>query len=75
MAPADYKVKFKELKSRVGIDDVAYSLGYRCENNTGEDGKCGLFINGVIGNRKMADVEVAELLERRSILLDGFATK
>ena len=35
MAPADYKVKFKELKSRVGIDDVAYSLGYRLDRKAG----------------------------------------
>ena len=27
--------------------------GYRCENTIGEDPKCGLFIIGVIGNRKM----------------------
>ena len=26
---ADYKVDFQELKSKVGIDDVAYELGYR----------------------------------------------
>lgn len=58
-----------------GGNVVKTCKGYRCENNTGEDGKCGLFINGVIGNRKMADAEVAELLEKRSILLDGFATK
>ena len=58
-----------------GGNVVKTCKGYRCENNTGEDGKCGLFINGVIGNRKMADSEVAELLEKRSILLDGFATK
>ena len=45
-----------------GGNVVKTCKGYRCENNTGEDGKCGLFINGVIGNRKMADAEVAELL-------------
>ena len=49
--------------------------GYRCENNTGEDAKCGLFINGVIGNRKMSDEEISTLLEKREIMLDGFATK
>ncbi len=49
--------------------------GYRCENNTGEAPKCGLFINGVIGNRKMADHEIAELLSQRRIMLDGFASK
>ncbi|WP_438590423.1 hypothetical protein [Duncaniella muris] len=35
MAPADYKVKFKELKSRVGIDDVAYSLGTTLDAQAG----------------------------------------
>lgn len=49
--------------------------GYRCENNTGGEGGCPLFINGVIGNRKMADPEIAELLAKRSIMLDGFATR
>ncbi len=58
-----------------GGNVVKTCKGYRCENNTGEDGKCGLFINGVIGNRKMSDDEIAELLKKRSILLDGFATK
>lgn len=24
----DYKVNFKDLKAKVGIDDVAYALGY-----------------------------------------------
>ena len=26
---SDYKVNFREMKSRVGIDDIAYALGYR----------------------------------------------
>ena len=45
MAPADYKVKFKELKSRVGIDDVAYSLGYRLDRKAG----VGRYIELVLG--------------------------
>ena len=50
-----------------GGNVVKTCKGYRCENNTGEDGKCGLFINGVIGNRKM--------LHKKSIVtfFDGFA--
>lgn len=32
---ADYKVNFKELKSRVGIEEVAYSLGYRVDRKAG----------------------------------------
>ena len=31
----DYKVNFKELKSRVGVDDVAYALGYRLDRKAG----------------------------------------
>lgn len=49
--------------------------GYRCEHNLGEQPSCVLNINGIIGNRKMNDEEIAELLEKRCILLDGFATK
>lgn len=45
MAPADYKIKFKELKSRVGIDDVAYSLGYRLDRKAG----VGRYIELVLG--------------------------
>ena len=29
------KVDFKELKGKVGIDDVAYSLGYRINRKAG----------------------------------------
>lgn len=58
-----------------GGNVVKTCKGYRCENNTGEAPKCGVFINGVIGNRKMSDSEIATLLEKREILLDGFATK
>ena len=32
---ADYKVNFKQLKSRVGIEEVAYSLGYRVDRKAG----------------------------------------
>ena len=31
----DYKVNFKELKSRVGVTDVAYALGYRLDRKAG----------------------------------------
>lgn len=43
---ADYKVNFKELKSRVGIDDIAYSLGYRLDRKAG----VGRYIELVLGN-------------------------
>lgn len=32
---ADFKVDFSKMKSRVGIDDVAYSLGYRLNRKAG----------------------------------------
>lgn len=58
-----------------GGNVVKTCKGYRCENNTGEHPSCVLNINAIIGNRKMNDGEIAEFLEKRHILLDGFATK
>ena len=43
---ADYKVNFKELKSRVGIHDIAYALGYRMDRKAG----VGRYIELVLGN-------------------------
>lgn len=42
---ADYKVNFKELKSRVGVDDIAYALGYRLDRKAG----VGRYIELVLG--------------------------
>lgn len=42
---ADYKVNFKELKSRVGVDDIAYALGYRLDRKAG----VGKYIELVLG--------------------------
>lgn len=58
-----------------GGNVVKTCKGYRCENNVGDNPSCVLNINAILGNRKMADNEIAELLEKRSVLLDGFATK
>jgi len=58
-----------------GGNVVKTCKGYRCEGNIGEQPTCKLNINAIIGNRKMADGEVAELLEKRHILLDGFSSK
>ena len=58
-----------------GGNVVKTCKGYRCENNTGEHPSCVLNINAIIGNRKMNDGEIAEFLEKRRILLDGFSTK
>ena len=58
-----------------GSNVVKTCKGYRCENNTGEHPSCVLNINAIIGNRKMNDEEIAEFLEKRYILLDGFSTR
>ncbi|MCS2793823.1 DUF3991 and toprim domain-containing protein [Bacteroides faecis] len=42
---ADYKVNFKELKARVGVDDIAYALGYRLDRKAG----VGRYIELVLG--------------------------
>lgn len=70
----------KEFKSvgrcpLCGGSVVKTGKGFRCENNIGEEPKCELFINGVIGNRKMADNEISELLAQGRIMLDGFANR
>ena len=44
----DYKVNFKELKARVGIDDVAYALGYRLDRKAG----IGKYVEMVLGDGK-----------------------
>lgn len=46
MSMADYIVNFKDLKARVGIDDVAYSLGYRLDRKAG----VGRYIELVLGD-------------------------
>ena len=42
---ADYKVNFKDLKARVGVDDIAYALGYRLDRKAG----VGRYIELVLG--------------------------
>lgn len=42
----DYKVNFKELKSRVGVTDMAYALGYRLDRKAG----VGRYIELVLGD-------------------------
>ena len=42
---SDYKVNFKEMKSRVGVDDIAYALGYRLDRKAG----VGRYIELVLG--------------------------
>jgi len=41
----DYQINFKELKSRVGVDDIAYALGYRLDRKAG----VGKYIELVLG--------------------------
>ena len=45
---ADYKVDFQDLKSKVGIDDVAYELGYRLDRKAG----VGRYIELALGDGK-----------------------
>lgn len=45
MATGDHKINFRDLKSRVGIDDVAYALGYRLDRKAG----VGRYIELVLG--------------------------
>lgn len=45
MANGDHKINFRDLKSRVGIDDVAYALGYRLDRKAG----VGRYIELVLG--------------------------
>ena len=45
---ADYKVDFKELKARVGVDDIAYALGYRLDRKAG----VGKYIELVLGDSR-----------------------
>lgn len=42
---AEYKVNFKQLKNHVGVDDVAYSLGYRLDKKAG----VGRYVELVLG--------------------------
>lgn len=42
----DYQVNFKELKARVGVDDIAYALGYRLDKKAG----VGKYIELVLGD-------------------------
>lgn len=44
----DYKVNFKDLKAKVGIDDVAYALGYRLDRKAG----VGRYMELVLGDGK-----------------------
>ena len=46
MAQGEHRIKFSELKSRVGIDDVAYTLGYRIDRKAG----VGRYIELVLGD-------------------------
>ena len=58
-----------------GGNVVKTCKGYRCENALGEHPTCQLNINALLGNRKMSDDEITELLTKRRMLLDGFVSK
>ena len=63
----DYRT-LSVLRRQRGEDMQGLSL----RKHTGEHPSCVLNINAIIGNRKMNDGEIAEFLEKRCILLDGF---
>lgn len=46
MTPGNYRIDFKELKRHVGVDDIAYSLGYRLDRTAG----VGRYIELVLGD-------------------------
>ena len=48
---ADYKANFKDLKARVGVDDIAYALGYRLDRKAGV-GRYIELVLGENGNRR-----------------------
>ena len=59
---SDYKVNFREMKSRVGIDDIAYALGYRLDRKAGV-GRYIELVLGEGGNRR--DTLIVILTTRR----------
>lgn len=48
MEKYEYKVDFQQLKSQVGVDDIAYALGYRLDRKAG----VGKYIELVLGDGK-----------------------
>lgn len=60
---------------KCGGNIIKTCKGYRCENNIGDNPSCSVVINGILGNRKMSDDEISELLSARRIMLDGFMSK
>ena len=57
---SDYKVNFREMKSRVGIDDIAYALGYRLDRKAGV-GRYIELVLGEGGNRRDTPVSYTHL--------------
>lgn len=51
MTSASRNISFRELKSRVGIDDVAYALGYRLDRKAGVGRYIELVLGDGIGKR------------------------
>lgn len=59
-----------------GADVVKTLKGYACVNSLGKDNTtCNFFIFSTVGNRRMSDSEVSELLAEKRIMLDGFSSK
>lgn len=56
-----------------GANVVKTGRGWKCENSIGDNPTCTFIIYYMIGNRIMRDDEIAELLDNRVLLCDGFA--
>lgn len=58
-----------------GSDVVKTGTGYKCEKFTLQNAECTFYASGLIGNRRMSDAEISELLANKEILLDGFSSR
>lgn len=59
----DYKVNFKELKARVGVDDVAYALGYRLDRKAG----IGKYVEMVLGTARISATHLSSVTRTTSL--------
>ena len=58
-----------------GGNVVKTSRGFKCENNSGQNGGCSFFINIYVGNRQMSDEDISRLLADKESIFDGFVSK
>ena len=58
-----------------GDDVVKVMSGYACKNSFRTENPCAFALGNMIANRRMKDEEIAELLDKKRLLRDGFASK